>query len=113
MWGDAGAGLEDVGNVWFTILVERRRHADDYGLDFLDLAEIARSVEAARFDLLYDGATLNMLDVALAGVAGLDLGRIDIQAKHPRAASGELQRQRQTDISQSNNGDFHAKMFSA
>ena len=87
---DGLAGDGDVGNIRLAVLVERRGHADDDGLDLLDAAEVGGGGEGSALHLLFDGGSLDMLDVAPAGVAVLDLGRIDVQAEDVHARAGEL-----------------------
>ncbi len=107
MRGDALAGLENVGNVRLAVLVQRRRHTEDHGLDFADAAEVRRRRKGAASRLLRDVGAVNVFDGAAAGVAVVDLGGVVIQAEDPDAGTGELQRERQADVAQADDSDIH------
>ena len=112
--GDGAARVGDVGDVRLAVLVQRRGHADDDGLDAGADREVVRRAEVPAPDLLGDALGGDVLDVALAGVHGLHLAAIHVDARniHPRA--GELQAERQPHVTQSNDGDFvHAQSFHA
>ena len=60
-----------------------------------------KSLEAEKAPRLYDlsdGFRGNVLDIAFPLVEGIHLRRIDVQSQHGHAGTGELKRQRQTDI---------------
>ena len=107
MRSDTLAGFENIGNVRLVILVQRRWHAEDYGLDLTDAAEVCRRGERAAADLLLNVGACDVLDVASAGVAIVDLGRVVIQAKNPDAGTGELQGERQADVAKADDGEVH------
>jgi len=54
-----------------------------------------------------------MLDVTSASVDGINLGRVDVEPQDIDAASAKLQAQRQANITQPNNRNFHALQVSA
>src|SRR6185437_13136317 len=76
-------------------------------LHFLDAAEIFRGGKLARFDLVSNGGGFDVFDVAASLVERGDLRRVHIQTQHAHARPGELKRQRQTDVTETNNGYFH------
>ena len=88
---DAHAGVNDVGNVRFAVLVQRRRHADDHGLHFPDALKVRGGGKAAGLDRLGDGGRFDVFDVALPLVEGGDLGRINVQPQNTDARAGELE----------------------
>ena len=69
-----------------------------------------KSAEAAnifRLHMLRDGGGLDVFDVAAARVERFNFGRVDVQAEHIHSRTRELQRQRQTDVSETDNGYLH------
>src|SRR4051812_10237532 len=48
-----------------------------------------------------------MLDVTLALVKGVHLSRVNIQAQDRDARTSELERQRQANVTKTNNSNFH------
>ena len=82
---DGLAGVDDEGNVRLAIFVQRRRHADDDRLDFLDAAEIGGGNEPAGLHRLGNGLGGNMFDVTPPLVERVHFGRVNIQAqdRHP------------------------------
>ena len=69
-----------------------------------------KSVEAENLPRLHHfrhGLGGNVLDIASAGVQGVDLGRIDVQPQHGHARTRELKRQRKADVAQTNDCCFH------
>ena len=106
MRGDGAAGVGDVGDVGLTVLVEGRGHADDDGVHAVAHGEIVGGAEVTAFDLLGDAFGGDVLDVALAGVHGLDLAAVDVDARDVHPRTGELQAERQPHVTQTNDGDF-------
>ncbi len=49
-----------------------------------------------------------MLDVTLALIQRIDFCLVNVQAQHGHARSGELQRQGQTDVTETDDGNFHS-----
>ena len=104
--GDGAARVGDVGDVRLAVLVQRRGHADDDGLDIGADREVVGGAEVAAPDLLGDALGGDVLDVALAGVHGLHLAAIHVDARNIHPRTGELQAERQAHVTQANNGDF-------
>jgi hypothetical protein len=81
MGGEGFAGLDDVRDVGFAILVERSGHADDGGFNGAPAGEIGGGGEAAGGDLFGDGFRGDVMDVGAAGVEGFDLVGVDVEAQ--------------------------------
>ena len=88
---DRLAGLEDVGDVRFAVLIQRCWNADNDCVDPGDAAEIARGSEALRLALGPYRFAADVLDITLADIEVADLGGIDIKPKNIEAGAGELQ----------------------
>ena len=84
-------------------------YADDDGFDFLHAREVGGGGQASGLDLLLHHRRFDVLDVALALVDGLDLGRVDVQAQHVHTRAGELQRERQPHVTQTHDRDIHVR----
>src|SRR5205814_6234277 len=98
----------DERNIRLAILVQRRRHADDDGPDFLDTVEIGRGREPSGLDHISNGLRRDVFDVAAALVQRIDLGLVYIQAQDRDARSCELKRQGQAHVTQADNCDTHS-----
>ena len=112
--GDGAAGVGDVGDVGLAVLVERRGHADDDGIHARADREVVRRAEMPAADLLGDAFGGDVLDVALAGVHGLDLAAVHVDARDIHARARKLQAERQPNVTQSNDGNLvHAQILSS
>src|SRR5205814_9079632 len=101
------AGIENERDIRLTVFAERRWYTNDYSLHFLNAAEVrGRAKPLLLYDVL-NRRPRNMLDVALALVNQVHLDRINIQSEHRNIRARKLDRQRQTDIPQTDNTDFH------
>src|SRR5439155_22362270 len=104
---DGRVGFEAVGNVRIAVLVPRRGHADDDGLAFAHAREIRGGGEAFFADEFLDGLGPDVLDVTAPGIDRLDFGCVNVQTQNVHAAARELQAQRQANVTQTDDGDFH------
>src|SRR5207247_331360 len=104
---DRSAGLNDVRNIRFTVLRQRSRHADNHRLDFLDPAKISRSGKLAGTHQFRDRRWFDVLDIALSVIQQVNLFGIDINAQDRHARASKLDRERQSDVTKSYDGDFH------
>ena len=106
-------GLQPLGNLFarggheadvgLAHLVQRRRHADNNGVDFLEFIEIAGRPEPSGLDIVADNAGGDVLDVALAGIEFFDFSGVDVEAQHLEFAGTELAHQGQPDVAQPDN----------
>ena len=92
--GAISAGLKNERNVRFPVFVQRRRHADDHGLNLFNPAEVGGRRELPSiYHLPYPICTY-VLDVALSAVQQLNLFGIDINAENCHARASKLDRER-------------------
>src|SRR6266704_679247 len=106
--GDVPAGVEDVRDVRLAVFVEGSWYADDGGADFADAAEIGGSGKGAGARHVGHLGRGDVSDITAALVESVNLRGVNIQAQNRHPASGELKRQRQAHITQSDHTDFHA-----
>src|SRR6185369_17811217 len=104
------AGSENKRNVWLAVFRQWRWNTNENCLDFAHPAEIGGRRKSPSCNCRRNDASFNMLDVALTSLEPLDLFSIDIKSKHCHARARKLQRQRQPNISQTNDGDFHLRL---
>lgn len=50
-----------------------------------------------------------MLDVTAAGIEGFNLGGVNVEPEHRDTGTGELQGQREADVTEADDGDVHIK----
>ena len=58
-----------------------------------------------------DDRRRDVFDVAVAGIEGFDLGRINVQTEDVDAGAGELDGERETDVTETDDGDVHKSVF--
>ena len=85
--------------------VERRRHADNDRVAFADPAEIDGRFKEFLLAETGHGSRFDVENHVLAGVETLDLGGHVVDAYHPIARVGELDRQRHADIPKPDDAD--------
>ena len=66
MGGDRASGFQDIGDIGFAVLVERRRHANNNCFDLVHAREIRAGFEPSRVYLFRNRFRRNMSDVASA-----------------------------------------------
>ncbi len=94
---DGEAGVFDVAQIGFAPLVERRRNADDDGVDVLEFREVGRSAEMLAVDVLLNLGLLDVLDVRFAGVEQGNFGGIGIETGDFVAGFGKAKSQGKAD----------------
>ena len=98
--GDLLDRRDDVGEVRILRLAQRRRDADVDGVDVRQDREIGGGAEAAGLDHRRDVRRRDVADVGLALRQRVDLARVEVDADDRQPGLGELDRQRETDISE-------------
>jgi hypothetical protein len=88
---DGLPGFDNVGDIRFSVLVQRCRHANQHRINLFDSGEIAGRGESTGSTLLLDCHRLDMSDVTSARVARIDLRLVNIEPKHVHFRTGELQ----------------------
>lgn len=76
---DRLAGLDDVGDVGFTVLVQRRGDADDDGVDLLHAREVGGRHKRAVVHRRLNRLGGDVLNIAAPLVERIDLGPVDIK----------------------------------
>src|SRR5579872_1889775 len=108
---DREAGVLDVAQVGFAAFVERRRDADDDGVDIFELGEIGGGAEVLAVDVLLNLGLLNVLDVGLARIEHRDLFGIGIESCHFVTGFGETEAEGKADISAADDAYFELATF--
>ncbi len=96
----------DEGHVGVARLAQRRRNADVDHVHLGELREVRRRREAPRIALDVERFGGHVTDIGTTGVERLDLGQVDVEAGHPEARLSELDRQGQSDITQTDHTDM-------
>lgn len=107
---DRFASLEDVGNVRLPILVQRRGHAEDDRRHFLHPPKIGGRRKSPGLHGIANGGRWNMFDIAATRIDRGHLCPVNVQPDDFHFVPGKLQAQRQPDITQSDDGNFHDLM---
>ncbi len=90
---------------------QRGGHADQQDVGLTQPVEIGGGVEPARFDLRGDPGTLDMLDIALAGLERVDLRIVEVEGEHRATRLAECNRERQADIAHPDHADLRSAAF--
>src|SRR5260221_9399833 len=107
MGGDGLSGFQYVGNIRLTILVQRRRHADNDGFDFFNACKIAGREQPAFGNFFLNRFAGDVLDIGLPTVDPFDLEWVNVQAKDMRSRLRKLKTEWKPDITQTDNRNFH------
>ena len=96
----------DVTEIGFATFVERRRHADNDGVNILKALEIGSGVEMAAVDELLNFILTDVLDIGLARIEHGDFGRVGIKTGDFMAGFGKAQGQGQTHVTAADDSNF-------
>src|SRR5215216_2808607 len=107
MRSDRLSSFNDVGNIRFTVFVQRRGHADDDRVHILNPREVGRRGESLALNRRLDRFRSDVLYITPAGTEGVHLPWINVQSEDGRPGAGELKREGQADVAQANNAYFH------
>ncbi len=105
-----GGGFH-VAQIGFAVLVQRRGHADNDGVGFLELGEIRGGVEVAAVHILLNLGLLDVFDVRLAGIEQPYFFRIGIKAGDFVAGLRETQGQGKTHVTATDDGHLERGPF--
>ncbi len=105
MWCDGLAGTDDETQVGLAVRGQRRRHADDDGIDVTDPGKIRRWYKTPALDHFAELFGGQVSNVGLTPLQHVDLGLIDIEADDAESGVGHRADQRQPDISQADHAD--------
>jgi hypothetical protein len=102
--------LNDIRNIRLTILIQRGWDTDHNRFDFPDATKVRRSGETPGVYLFPYCLALNVLYVALTGVARFNLCRVDIESNYHNTRTRKLQTEWQANITQANDRDSHLSL---
>src|SRR5579862_1487444 len=100
IFGDLLAGADDEAHVRVLGLAQGRGHADVDGIELTDDAEIGGRADLAGFHQRLQYRRGNVLNVGFALHDRIDFALLDIDAGHAKSRLGELDHERQADVSQ-------------
>ena len=109
---DASTGIQHEGQIGRAIFFERRGNADENGLSGIwtlaaDERKVGRGKKVTCADKFFDIRRRDVPDVAATGVERADFFRVNVQTDDTDAAARELQRERQADVAEADDGDGH------
>src|SRR5262245_11489455 len=109
--GDFRSGGDDEGNIRILRLAKRRGHADDHDVAPLEHGEVRRCLVSSLTDQNGQILVLEVRRVRLAGLKGTDSGEVRFDTDHFEPSARKFNRQRQADISLSDDGDTSGAIF--
>src|SRR5260370_41978528 len=98
MRADGFAGVYDVRQVRLARFRQRRRYANDDGVNLGESPRIGGGVKSAGLYQFRHTLRADVSDVALTLLEALNFFRVDVEAQYGEAASGERLSQRQADV---------------
>ena len=101
---DAACSSEDVADIGGMIVVERCGHGDQENVGPLYLGR--RAQKTTLHDALHQRIEIDLLDVHAPRIDGIDDSLVDIDAEYRRTRPGDNGCRRQTDIAETEDGDF-------
>ena len=107
MWSNSTTCFYDERYIGFPILVQWSRNANDYRFGISNPTHLCGGQKSLSLQDSSYRVRGNMLDITLAGIELPDLRFVYIKAHHSGSGACELDRQRQTDITEPDNANLH------
>ena len=98
-------GALHIADIRLLVFVERSRHADGDGVDFLDKRKVGSSGKLSGFHHVFQRVADDVADVVVPGVDGVNFFRLHVEADGFVAGLREFHRERQADVAEAHNAD--------